>query len=126
MFATCRAEFSADPQQFTAKHLHPVVTLAGYRAHNGCSYGRTILHDMKPICPTCNHRMSPATGSLFICAGCRELVQSLMSGLSILHCRGGKVRGATYQTSNQRMDSMPGPTKANPCRLSRLGKQQGG
>ena len=75
MFATCRAEFSAEPQYttFAAKHLHPVVV--GYRAHNGCSYGRTILHDMKPTCPTCNHRMSPATRSMFICAGCRELVQ---------------------------------------------------
>jgi hypothetical protein len=38
-------------------------------------YGRTILHDMKPTCPTCNHRMSPSTGSMFICTGCRELVQ---------------------------------------------------
>jgi hypothetical protein len=77
MFATCRAEFSADPQYttFAAKHLHPVVTLVGYRAHNGCSYRRTILRDMKPTCPTCNHRMSPATGSMFICPGCRELVQ---------------------------------------------------
>ncbi len=98
----------------------PVVTLVGHRAHNGCSYGRTILHDMKPTCPTCNHRMSPATHvhlrrlpgacPVFRCPACRSFIAVV-----------GKVRGATYQTSNQRMDSVPGPTKANPRRLSRQG-----
>ena len=34
MFATCRAEFSADPQYttFAAKHLHSVVILIRFRA----------------------------------------------------------------------------------------------
>ena len=31
------------PPLYAAKHPHPVVILVGYRAHNGCSYGRTII-----------------------------------------------------------------------------------
>jgi len=60
-----------------AKHLHPVVMLVCYRAHDACSCGRTIIHVMKPTCPTCNRRMSAATGSMFICVDCRELDDSL-------------------------------------------------
>ena len=92
MFATCRAKFSADPQYttFAAKHLHPVVTLVGYRAHNRCSYGRTILHDMKPTCPTCNHRMSPPPDPCSSAPVAGSLSSFSMSGLSIIHCRGGK------------------------------------
>src|SRR6266850_192521 len=32
-------------------------------------------HDMKPTCPTCNHRMSPVARAMFICACCRKLVE---------------------------------------------------
>jgi tRNA(Ile2) C34 agmatinyltransferase TiaS len=34
-----------------------------------------MMRDMKPTCPTCNCQMSSTNGSMFLCAGCRELVQ---------------------------------------------------
>src|ERR1700681_1739174 len=120
MFVTWPSGIFGRPQHttFAATHLDPVVSLVGYRAHNGYSYGRTILHDVKPTCPTCNHRnvprhrihvhlpRLPGACPVFRCPACRSFIAVV-----------GKVRGATYQSSNQRMDSMPGPTKANPRRL---------
>src|ERR1700687_4547915 len=124
MFATCRAEFSADSQYttFAAEHLHPVVIPVCYPAHDGCSCGRTIIHDMRPTCPTCSRRMSPATGSMFVCAGCRELVQ-FFDVRPIDDSLPWWDKYVERPTKHQRTHgfSIPGPTKANPRRLSRQG-----
>jgi hypothetical protein len=65
--------------------------------------------------------MSLATGSMFICAGCRELVQFLMSGLSIIHCRGGKSTWSDLPNIKPTHGFNARAYKSNPCRLSRQG-----
>jgi hypothetical protein len=77
---------------------------------------------MKPTCPTCSRRMSPAPGLMFVCAGCRELVQFFdVRPIDDSLPWWEKYLELPSKPSNQGVGFNAGVPKTNPRRLSRQG-----